>query len=247
MLARMQPTHSSLMRYVIVMLTGITTSTSSSISDGTHDLSLCNSTQLAFWRWVWSVDSDTATTTHCGMATVYNHDLREEAGNHGERPWGKYCWRPHNCRYHKYSVESACHVLDGHGVLIIGDSTNYMFYQSLFMQLLAEGQPRSQIDYSDDFDLVCDGKVKLKYVRNDQILGNNTPLVPYHLDWERHIPDYDIVVVNKGCHIDHGDFDQNTVSAAIEFAKFMNDSTKTFVYRTTPQPHPYCTEEASPS
>ena len=238
-----QAAYSHFTRCVIVVIS-LLLATITSEYEGTRNLAHCNSTQLAFGRWVWSVDNDTAKISHCGMATVYDHRLDEVAGNHDDASWGKYCWRPHNCRYHKYSVERACHVLGGHGVLIIGDSTSYMFYQSIFMQLLSEGQPRKQHDDSDSFDLICGGKARLKFVRNDLLSGNRAALDPLHLDWVKHITDFDIVVANKGCHIDHGDFAVNTVASAIEFAKYMNSPNKTFIYRTTPQPHPYCTEDA---
>jgi hypothetical protein len=100
------------------------------------------------------------------------------------------------------------------------------------------------MDESDSFDLVCDGRAKLKFVRNDQLSADNPQSDPYLHNWQKHVANYDIVLVNKGCHIDHGEFAPHTLVSAKEFAKYMNTANKTLVYRTTPQPHPFCTEDA---
>jgi hypothetical protein len=229
-------------------------------SEATSDV--CKMDQLSLGRWIWAIDGpneESAGTTetqpvlatkplllnnsatHCGIAWKYKHDLAEQAGreNHGEKPWGKYCWRPHRCTTHVFSKDRMCEVLNGRSLLIIGDSINYMFYQAIFMQLEIDSEPLGQWDLNSNFSSMCDGKSKLKYVRNDQL---STSPGQFQYDWWSHIKNYDIVLANKGDHVvgDYSAFQNQTRDSAVYFASLMRHSNKTFIFRTTPTGHPYC-------
>jgi hypothetical protein len=94
-------------------------------------VTFCNtSSQMNYGKWEFGLHSDSEMKSSCGLSTTYVHGVTEVAGNYGHMPWGKYCWKPNNCSLHTFSIHKLCHLLKNHSVVIIGDSTQYMFYQS---------------------------------------------------------------------------------------------------------------------
>jgi len=214
----------------------------------------CTTEQFAFGHWIRnnaSTPNDPpGTESRCGIKTVYKQDLLESAGDHNNSEWSNYCWRPHhNCYLYKFSIEHMCKVVENKHILIIGDSTSFMFYQALFMQMEIPGQPHGQTNNTEAaFNLMCDSKSSVRFVRNDQIIITEPPPgCQYCLDWKQYIADYDIVIINKGVHLnevrDDDVFIKYTEQSALDLATYMKN-TSLLIYRTTAQPHPYCTMDA---
>ena len=200
----------------------------------------CNSTSMVFGRWVKGLvlDSNATKTSSCGLLTDY--ELVENGANHTLRApdISKYCWKPHDCILHSFSVRHFCHLTMNHSILIIGDSTQYMFFQALIKQINPNIQPASQWEPTA-FHRICNTTMKLKYLRNDHLMPDMNGRLS--LNWKLWINDYDIILVNTGSHInEYKEFLRWTEYAAVEFSKKVNGTNKLFVYRTTAQPHPYC-------
>ena len=210
-------------------------------SHTTHDttLPICVTSQLTFGHWEEDYVAPPARNS-CGLLTEYLQPLREQNSDyymHGNE-WSRYCWKPHGCHMHPFSVQLYCEVFANHNLFIIGDSTSYEFYQALFMQLELPGEPKKQHDLDEEI-VVCDGKSKIKYVRNDVLSSIIED------DWNSRLGGYDIILINKGSHIheveEYEKFVEVTTESAIALGTYINGSTSRYlIFRTTSQPHPYC-------
>ena len=213
----------------------------------------CTIEQFSFGSWIHnnaSTPNDPpGTESRCGLKTVYKQNLLLRWGEHKKGNWSNYCWKPHNCYLYKFSIQHMCKVVEGKHILIIGDSTSFMFYQALFMQMEIPGQPQAQANNTRfAFDVMCDGQSSVRFIRNDQIIVTDPPPgCDCCLDWKQYIADYDIIVINKGVHIievrEDDLFLKVTEQSAVDLATYMKN-TSLLIYRTAVQPHPYCTMDA---
>lgn len=218
---------------------GVGTAVNGEGSDSIH----CDFSNFIFGRWI-NGKHQGMSISSCGLATAYERPIDEEASDHGEGGnWGDYCWEPNDCALRKFSRHRFCHMLQHHSILIIGDSTQYLFYQSFFKEIEINGEPAEQYDRQASRS-ICNSTVTLKFLRNDQLIPSfpaDANLFYLFYDWTLIVDNFDIIVVQKGCHvIDHEEFRNYTELGAIEFGKRLNNTNKLLVYRTTPQPHPYC-------
>lgn len=108
------------------------------------------------------------------------------------------------------------------------------------MQLEEPGQPLSQYNINSARFICNTNHIRLKYIRNDHLFPNpedrmGTDFVPF-------VKDYDVIVANTGCHVSsHSNFTIQNEYSAREFGKIVNGTNKYIIYRTTAQPHPFCT------
>ena len=108
------------------------------------------------------------------------------------------------------------------------------------MQLDERGQPQGRYMINDVRFICNTSHIRLKYIRNDHLFPRSGNQL--EIDFVPFLKDYDIIVVNTGCHVSsHSDFTMQNEFSAKEFGNIVNGTTKYIIYRTTAQPHPFCT------
>ena len=141
------------------------------------------------------------------------------------RQWQDWWWEPSStatqCVGVVPAVEAmganpvaACAALGSAKVLVIGDSINHLFYQSLLQHVGWSGHPDPGDDgwTRDDWQLVCGGRARVQYFRNDLLLGRGDA------SWKTdpgacgdrcrdprlydvlEKGDFDVLVLNRGAH-----------------------------------------------
>jgi GDSL/SGNH-like Acyl-Esterase family found in Pmr5 and Cas1p len=136
-------------------------------------------------------------------------------------------------------VGEFCRKLRGRGVLVVGDSISHQFYDALWMQLDAPGQPWEDMwHWVDDIKnpsrvQVCAGRGggKVAYLRNDQVAVTDCVSLrekikttrPKH-DWISVTSRFDVIVLSKGAHVvdDEGMFRRETEETARWVKKFVS-------------------------
>jgi len=214
---------------------------------------------------------------HCGTAAIYSHPLTEGAVSPVDpklpKPWpfSDWCWKPYQCKMQKFSVEKFCQKLNGRSILVVGDSIQHQFYDSLYMQLETPGQPMEQwytqnILGDPNSGSICAGKGggRLHYIRSDHFAINN--VVPWNAvqqhgahrvtnrDWKKVAHVFDLIVLGKGPHyVPLSQSQQDSQQTAdwlknfIETRKKENNRNLYIFYRTAPTGNAHCSVDSKPN
>lgn len=241
------------------------------IDEESNNFSNCDVENLKRGQWVRGAEK------HCGTAAIYPHPLLEGAtfpvDPNLPKPWpfSDWCWKPHECNLEKFSIKRFCEKLRGRSILVVGDSIQHQFYDSLFMQLDTPGQPMEQWYTENILDnpksgSICEnmGGGRLHYVRCDQVSVTN--VVPWNTvqqrgskrvtnrDWKHVAHVFDFIVLSKGPHyVPVGESEADSRRTAswlknlVEKQKKENNRNVYVFYRTAPTGSPHCSVDSKPN
>jgi hypothetical protein len=233
------------------------------MSVGTNDTE-CKPEQYQYGQWIRGAASN------CGLKAIYNHSLEDPFSKPSNKsiplpwPFADWCWKPTGCKSKPFSIEGFCKKLNGRRILMVGDSLQHHFFQSLFMQLDTPGQPIDQFDVISELNNsessgIClqQGGGHLVYLRNDQLSvrkkspWNCTRLKPFvhDRDFSAIADQFDIFVMNKGAHhVGIVQFQEDLIFTADWLKTYIQTQTRniSIFYRNTPQGHAGASTEVKP-